>query len=273
MIIIIIIIEPTRNCLINKANRKHSNTWVKRCIFLLINFVCAQVFHAFCSAKGFRLLVGVTSSASVRGPSVPSWAPEEGVYICHVHLHAFFVTNCITGAVWGNLDLTNNDHKIIWACIFCLEWLKVFFCIGVVSWPSCDYFRGKIKTEGMRHACPLLWELWHEKKMVFLNFDVHLSINFYVLVKVWSIYLNFILPLSNRVVPILALYWAMILFLFYALNMWSATTPQSMAWLFVCYAEHVLLVVACFVKTCQLGLNPEGLLLLERGLYKLRHQN
>lgn len=154
---------------------------------------------------------------------------------------------------------------------FLFRMTEGFFYIAVVSWPSCDYFIGKTKTEGMKHAS--LWELWHEKKPVFLSFDIHLSIHFYVLVKVWSIYLNFILPLSSRVVTILALYWAIIPFLFYALNMWSAMTPQSMAWLFVCYAEHVLLIVACFVKTCQLGLNPEGLLLLERGLYKLRHQN
>lgn len=108
----------------------------------------------------------MTSSASVAGPSVASWALEECVYICH--LDASLVTNCITGAVcWGNLDLTNNDHNIIWARIFCLEWLKAFFCIGVFSWTSCDCFTGKNKTEGMRHACPLLWELQHEKKTHF----------------------------------------------------------------------------------------------------------
>lgn len=57
------------------------------------------------------------------------------------------------------------------------------------------------------------------RRKLFLNFDVQLSIHFYVLVQVWSIYLNFILPLSNRVVPIFALYWAVILFMLYALNM------------------------------------------------------
>lgn len=145
---------------------------------------------------------------------------------------------------WDNLDLTSNDHNIMWACIFCLEWLKIFFCTGVVSWPSCDYFIGKIQTEGMRHAYPLLWELQHEKKTVFLIFDVYLLIHFYVLVKVWSIYLNFTLPLSNRVVPILALYWAVILILFYALDMWSAMKPQPMAWL-VC-----LLCRTCTTHCC-----------------------
>lgn len=58
---------------------------------------------------------------------------------------------------------------------------------------------------------------------------------------------------------------------------WTCEVPwkHSPPWpgLFVCYAEHILLIVACFVETCQLGLNPEGLLLLERGLYKLRHKN
>lgn len=213
----------------------------------------------------------MTSSASIGWASVSSWAREECVYICHTHLHASLVTNCITGAVCsGNLDLTNYDHNIIWACIFCLEWLKIFSCAGMVSRPSCDYFIGKIKTEGMRHVCLSCENFSMRRK---LYFDIHLSIHFYVLVEAWSIYTNFILPLSNRVVPILALYWAAILFLFYALNMWSTMKPQGMAWLFVCYAEHVLLIVAYFVKTCQLGLNPEGLLLLERGLYKLRHQN
>lgn len=161
---------------------------------LFADWFCAcWSLSGFLSCKGLLASCWVTSSVSVEGASVASWALKVCVYICHAHLHASLATNCITGAVVGSIWISLIMTTTSFGHVFCLEWLKIFFCTGVVSWHSCDYFIDKIKTKGMRHAYPLLWELQHEKKTVFLIFDVHLLIHFYVLVEVWSIYLNFTL--------------------------------------------------------------------------------
>lgn len=145
--IFFIIIESTRSCLINKANGKHSNKWVKRhALLLLINFVRAQVSQAFCSEMALGFLLGDIFSFCKR-----SFCGQLGTRRRCLHLprssscfpyDQLHYRSCL-------LDLTNNDHNIIWAHIFSLKWLKGFFCIGVVSWPSCDYFIGK--NQNWRH--------------------------------------------------------------------------------------------------------------------------
>lgn len=174
------IIEPTRNCLINKTSRKPSNSRrVKRHALVCRLILCMLKPLRFpVLSRAFHFSLGDIFSFSRR-----SFCGQLGANSVCLHLplssprfpcDQLHYRSCCS----VNLDLTSNDHKIIWTCIFCSEGLKIFFCIGVVSWPSCDYFIGKTKPEGTRHACTPPWELLH-KKTVFLNSDVHWLIHFY----------------------------------------------------------------------------------------------
>lgn len=148
------IIEPTRNCLINKASRKPSKSRrVKKHAL-----ACQLILCTLKSWTGLSTSCWATSSVSLGGVSVVSWGLTVCVCIHHFHLHASLVTSCMTGAVawsaWISLIMTTTSFGHISSVQ--KDWN--FFCIGVVSWTSCDCFIGKIKSEGMRHACTLPWE-------------------------------------------------------------------------------------------------------------------
>lgn len=113
------IIEPTRNCLINKASRKPSNSRrVKRHALVCQLILCMLKPLGFpVLNRAFHFLLGDIFSFSRR-----SFCGQLGaVCVCihHVHLHASLVTSCATGAVarsaWISLIMTTSSFGHIFS--------------------------------------------------------------------------------------------------------------------------------------------------------------
>lgn len=133
------IIEPTRNCLINKASRKPSKSRrVKRRVLvcqLILWMLNPLRFPVLSSA--FHFLLGDIFS-SLGGISVVSWQ-QQRVYVHQFHLHAPLVTSCITGGVagsaWISLMMTTTsivrilsfrrteDFFLYWSSLLTKLWL------------------------------------------------------------------------------------------------------------------------------------------------------
>lgn len=141
------IIEPTRNSLINKASRKSSNsTRVKRQALVCWLILCVPKPLRFpVLNRAFHFLLGNIFIFSRR-----SFCGQLGANSVWLHPPLPPALQELLLSQLGSL--TNNDHSIIWTCVFC-SGLKIFF--GVVFWPSCDWLIEKIKSEGTRHACTL----------------------------------------------------------------------------------------------------------------------
>lgn len=122
------IIERTRNCLINKASRKPSKSRrVKRHALVCQLILCMLTPLGFpVLNRAFHFLLGDIFSFSRRG-----FCGQLGANC--VCLHPPLPPSCFPcdqlrdrSCCSVSLDLTNNDHIIIWTHIFCSEGLKIF---------------------------------------------------------------------------------------------------------------------------------------------------
>ena len=125
------IVEPTSNCVINKATKKSSSSSrVKRraLVYQLILWML-KPFRPPVLNKAFHVLLGDIFSFSRR--DFCGQLGANSVCLCPPASPSCDQL-CYRSCCLVSLDLTNTDHNIIWTRIFCSGGLKIFFCIGVV---------------------------------------------------------------------------------------------------------------------------------------------